>query len=412
MIQIKPQSQSPYSPHPILNLSFRIFFSGGAIFAIIVMLLWGFILLGMTNIDAEKIDPIYWHAHEMLYGYAMAIIAGFLLTAVKTWTGIMMPYGYHLGVIFGSWMLARLAWIGLGLGLGFGSSLTWLIVAIVFDFLFMVMTAWAIIKAVIAVKQYKQLGIVSKLMLLTIGNGLCYWGIFNEEHNYVRIGVYLGLYLVMGIVLTIGRRVVPFFIERGLSVAGEHEVHVKNSKIIDGISLGSFLIFVIADIFYPNPYLISISAGIVALVNIVRLLGWYHKKLWEKPLLWSLFIAFLGMCFSFILFALQPWLAFNHSLAVHALAISGVGMMTVAMMARVSLGHTGRNIHSPPKTIAFIFTLMGFAFIFRVIMPLITNDYYLVWVVLGQVSWIACFTLFCISYLAILSSKRKDGLFG
>lgn len=410
MLQIQPPNKPPYSPHPILNLGFRIFFSGGAIFAIFIMALWMFVFLGHTQINATQINPFYWHAHEMLYGYAMAIIAGFLLTAVKTWTGIMMPYGYRLGAIFGCWLLARLAWAALGLGLD--AMPIWLAMAMIFDLLFMGLTAWFIIKAVMAVKQYKQMGIISKLVLLTIGNGLCYWGIFTADQDYLRIGVYLGLYLVMGIVLTIGRRVVPFFIERGLSFDSEEEISVKNNKALDALSLGSFLVFMIADVFYPNPYLVSASAFIVALVNSIRLIGWYHPRLWQKPLLWSLFVAFLGMCISFLLFALQPWLAFSHSIAVHALALSGIGMMTVAMMARVSLGHTGRSIHAPPKTVNFIFALMVLAFVFRVIMPLVTPDAYLMWIMLAQSAWIGSFVLFCFSYLSILAKPRGDGLFG
>lgn len=410
MLQIQPPTKRPYSPHPVLNLGFRVFFSGGAIFAIVMMALWGLVFMGKTHIDAVKIYPFYWHAHEMLYGYTMAIIAGFLLTAVKTWTGIMMPYGYRLGVIFGCWLIARIALAVMGLGIG--PVNVWLFVAMIFDLLFMGLTAWAIIKAVMAVKQYKQMGIISKLVLLTIGNALYYWGIITNDLDYQRIGVYLGLYLVMGIVLTIGRRVVPFFIERGLSFDSDQEVTVKNSKLLDVISLGSFLVFMIADVFYPNPYLISASAGVVAIVNSVRLMGWYHPRLWSKPLLWSLFIAFLGMCISFILFAVQPWFEFNHSIAVHALALSGVGMMTVAMMSRVSLGHTGRSIHSPPKTLNLIFGLMVLAFVFRVIMPLVLVEHYIMWIMLAQTAWIACFALFCVSYLPILVKPREDGLFG
>lgn len=410
MLKIQPPSPRPYSPHPVLNLSFRIFFCSGAIFAIIIMAIWMLVFLGKTEINAGLINPFYWHAHEMLYGYAMAIIAGFLLTAVKTWTGMMMPYGNHLGAIFGCWLLARLAWAALGLGIN--PINTWLVLGMLFDLLFMILAAWAVIKAVLAVKQYKQMGIISKLVLLTIGNGFCYWGIFTEKQDYFRIGVYLGLYLVMGIVLTIGRRVVPFFIERGLSFDSEQQVQVKNSKTLDILSLGSFLVFMIADIFYPHPYLISLSAAVVALVNSLRLIGWYHPRLWQKPLLWSLFIAFVGMCISFWLFALQPWMNFNHSIAVHALAISGVGMMTISMMARVSLGHTGRSIHTPPKTVNFMFSLMVLTFVFRVVMPLVAADAYLIWIMIAQSAWIGCFALFCVSYFSILTQPREDGLFG
>ncbi|WP_019672826.1 NnrS family protein [Psychrobacter lutiphocae] len=415
MLQIQPASKPPHSPYPILNLGFRIFFSGGALFAIVTMLLWSAIFMGKTALNVTQINPFYWHAHEMLYGYAMAIIAGFLLTAVKTWTGIMMPYGYRLAGIFGFWLIARICWLILGLGtdsIGF-----WLFAALLADILFMLTNAGAVIKAVMAVKQYKQMGIISKLVLLTLGNGLYYWGTLTAEQDYQRIGIYLGLYLVMGIVLTIGRRVMPFFIERGLSYDSDTEVKVNNSAVLDGLSLLFFLIFMLADIFYPNPYLVSLSAGVVALVNGIRLAGWYQHRLWQKPLLWSLFIAFLGMCLSFVLFALQPWSVFrqlgiSHSIAVHALTLSGIGLMTVAMMTRVSLGHTGRSIHAPPKTVTAMFVFMILAFVFRVLLPLVAFEHYTLWITLAQTAWIGCFVLFCFSYLPVLAKPRVDGLFG
>ncbi len=413
MQSINLPSKPPSSPHPILNLSFRIFFSAAALFAVITMLLWSFVFTGHTDIDAQALNPLYWHGHEMVYGYALAVIAGFLLTAVKTWTWVMMPHGYKLLAIFCCWLLARLSWAGFGLGMTVaGSSISLLYVAAVFDLLFIASMAFVICRAVLQVKQYKQMGILAKLALLTVGNGICYWGIINADMNMTKIGIYLGFYLIIGLVLTIGRRVVPFFIERGLSVGTTEGIKLRNSKVQDIASLLFFLAFFISDLFYPNQYLLTITALGVAVVNIVRLVGWYHRGIWQKPLLWSLYVAFLGMCLSFLLYALQPWLGYTHSIAMHGLAIAGVGMMTVAMMTRVSLGHTGRSIHQPPKTVNIMYGLMVLAFVSRVLLPLADMSHYLLWIMIAQGAWIACFVLFCISYLPMLARPRPDGLFG
>ena len=417
MQSINLPSKPPSSPHPILNLSFRIFFSAGALFAIITMALWAFVFTGHTDIDAQTLNPLYWHGHEMIYGYALAIVAGFLLTAVKTWTGVMMPHGYKLLGIFMCWLLARLGWVAFGLGVMVaGSSTALLYAAAIFDLLFVGSMAFVIFRAVLQVKQYKQMGILAKLALLTLGNALCYWGIISANMNLTKTGVYLGFYLIIGLVLTIGRRVVPFFIERGLSIPNakgeKKEVTVRNNKAQDIASLLFFFAFFLVDLFYPNKYLLTISALGVAVVNIVRLVGWYHRGIWQKPLLWSLFLAFLGMCLSFVLYALQPWLGYAHSIAVHGLSISGVGMMTVAMMARVSLGHTGRSIHQPPKIVNAMFALMVLAYVSRVFLPLVDMSHYLLWIMVGQSAWIACFALFCLSYLPMLARPRPDGLFG
>lgn len=413
MHSIKLPSKAPYSPHPILNLSFRLFFSAAAVFAIIMMVLWSFVFTGHTDIDAQVLNPLYWHGHEMIYGYALAVVAGFLLTAVKTWTGVMMPHGYSLLAIFACWLLARLGWLAFGLGVTIAGSSAWLLyAAALFDLLFVGSTAFVIFRAVLQVKQYKQMGILAKLALLTLGNGLCYWGIISADMSTTRVGIYLGFYLIIGLVLTIGRRVVPFFIERGLSGAGTGTITLRNSKIQDIASLAFFFAFFLADLFYPNKYLLTITALGVAVVNIIRLLGWYNRGIWQKPLLWSLYIAFLGMCLSFLLYALQPWLGYAHSIALHGLAIAGVGMMTVAMMTRVSLGHTGRSIHQPPKSVNVVYILMILVFVSRVLLPLVDMNHYLLWIMVAQSAWIACFVLFCISYLPMLARPRPDGLFG
>lgn len=260
MHSIKLPSKAPYSPHPILNLSFRVFFSAAAVFAIIMMVLWSFVFTGHTDIDAQVLNPLYWHGHEMIYGYALAVVAGFLLTAVKTWTGVMMPHGYSLLAIFACWLLARLGWLAFGLGVTIaGSSACLLYAAALFDLLFVGSMAFVIFRAVLQVKQYKQMGILAKLALLTLGNGLCYWGIISADMSTTRVGIYLGFYLIIGLVLTIGRRVVPFFIERGLSGAGTGTITLRNSKIQDIASLAFFFAFFLADLFYPNKYLLTIN---------------------------------------------------------------------------------------------------------------------------------------------------------
>ena len=105
------------------------------------------------------------------------------------------------------------------------------------------------------------------------------------------------------------------------------------------------------------------------------------------------------------------WGIGTHSIAVR-LALSGIAMMTVAMMTRVSLGHTGRNIHQPPKTVPWMLALLVLSFIARVILPLLNMNLYVTWIMVAQTAWLLCFILFCISYIPILSKQRVDGVFG
>lgn len=414
LMNIQNTAKRPTSPHPILNLGFRIFFVGSALFAVVAMLLWLAILQGFAPFKGV-INPFYWHGHEMVFGYALAVIAGFLLTAVKTWTNQPMPYGWKLFAIFLPWALARIMWAGAHAV----PSNAMLVVAFVLDMLFWGLTSFAVIRAVWAARQKRQIGVVAKLTLLYIAQLAFYVGVFTNHLSMQQVSVYAALYLVIGVVFTIGRRVLPFFIVKGISVNNDGKsnginVKQKNSALLDRANLVGLFGFIVFDLFVVMPKVAAIFALICFIVNALRLKNWYHAGIWQKPLLWSLVIAFAGMTMSMLIFVVYPFIDSSmnlHALGLHGLALFGVGLMTVAMMARVALGHTGRNIHQPPKTVGAIFVLMIVSALCRVLLPMFGGDY-MTWVLVSQVAWVLSFMLFCVSYVGILSKARTDGLFG
>lgn len=415
MLQIGNVTARPYSPHPILNLGFRIFFVGAAIFAVLTMTMWAGVLLGKMPYYAP-IHPFYWHGHEMIFGYALAVIAGFLLTAVKTWTAQPMPYGYKLLIIFLPWVMARLFWMGAHAANG----ISLLVAALVFDVLFWGLTCFYIIAAIVRVRQKRQIGIVAKLILLAVAHLIFYVGVFTNQTNWQSVGLYLAFYLIIAVVLTIGRRVLPFFIEKGVAIGHDGKPNPsiqyvqKNSNWLDKLSLYALLVFLVGAVFYPNKWLILCSGFAVAIANAMRLINWHHIGIWQKPLLWSLYISFWGLVAGFALFALHPFLNIAPALAMHLIALSGIGLTTISMMARVSLGHTGRNIHKPPRLVWAMFGWMGVAIVFRVIVPLFDHNAanYMTYMAIAQAAWILAFALFCVAYVKILSRQRPDGLFG
>lgn len=414
LMNIQNTAKRPTSPHPILNLGFRIFFVGSALFAVVAMLLWLAILQGFAPFKGV-INPFYWHGHEMVFGYALAVIAGFLLTAVKTWTNQPMPYGWKLFAIFLPWALARIMWMGAHAV----PSNAMLVVAFVLDMLFWGLTSFAVIRAVWAARQKRQIGVVAKLTLLYIAQLAFYVGVFTNHLSMQQVSVYAALYLVIGVVFTIGRRVLPFFIVKGISVNNDGKsnginVKQKNSALLDRANIVGLFGFIVFDLFVVMPKVAAIFALICFIVNALRLKNWYHAGIWQKPLLWSLVIAFAGMTMSMLIFVVYPFIDSSmnlHALGLHGLALFGVGLMTVAMMARVALGHTGRNIHQPPKTVGAIFVLMIVSALCRVLLPMFGGDY-MTWVLVSQVTWVLSFMLFCVSYVGILSKARTDGLFG
>lgn len=414
MQPIQLPNQPPSSPHPVLNLGFRIFFLGASFFAILTMLKWSHITFA-TNfafVYGKDLLPFYWHGHEMIYGYALAVVAGFLLTAVKTWTNQPMPYGWKLFIIFLPWAFARLIFLINGI------SINWFtIIASIFDMIFWLLTMFFVIQPIWLVRQKRQLGIIAKLLLIFVGQICFYYAIFTKPNSSLtQTSLLFGFYLIIGIVLMIGRRIMPMFIERGIAENKPIQQTVKNSSLLDNLSLLSFLSFMLVDTFLKNikyyPYLLSITALSVAIINMLRLKNWHLAGIWSRPLLWSLWLSFTGMVVGFLLFALQPWLKLNHSLAFHAIALSGIGLMTLSMMARVSLGHTGRNIYQLPKFVSLIFVCMLLSWTARIVLALFLPSYYFVSLGISQGFWIMAFLLFCIIYFKILISPRVDKLFG
>ncbi len=414
MQTIKLPSKPPTSPHPVLNLSFRIFFLGAGIFAIISMLKWSHIIFATDFAFNTGTDllPFYWHGHEMVYGYGLAVIAGFLLTAVKTWTNQPMPYGWKLLIIFLPWLFARLIFLINGIHVNI-----FMMIACGLDLLFWALVMFFVIKPILLVQQIRQLGIVGKLLLIFYGHGSFYYTIFHgQDYIVTQATLLFGFYLIIGIVLIIGRRVVPMFIERGIYPNGTVAKQVKNSIWLDRLNFIGFFCFMLVDVFFKHvtsyAYLLTMTALLVAIVNLWRLKNWHLAEIWSRPLLWSLWLSFMGIAIGFLLFAVQPWLNFNHSLAFHAVALSGIGLLTLSMMSRVALGHTGRSIHHPPKLVVGIFICMILAWLARVGLPFLLPEYYLLTVAISQGFWLLAFFIFCLTYFKILVTTREDGLFG
>lgn len=335
----------------------------------------------------------------MIYGFTMAVIAGFLLTAVKNWTGVQTLHGFSLLALFALWVLARILFL-------FGTN--FIFTAAIFDISFMLFLIVSVVYPIVKVKQWKQIGIMAKLIFLAIGNSCFYLGVAGIVENGVYLGIYGGLFLIIGLMITMGRRLIPFFVEVGVG----YPVKLFNSKWLDISSLILYLAFFIVEIFVGNSQIVAFISLFLFIITSIRLIGWHTVGIWRKPLLWSLFVAFLLIDFGFLLMALIPFLSFSKFVAIHAFSFGGIGVATLSMMARVSLGHTGRNVQNPPKWITFSFIILIAGSIVRVILPLIDANYYLSWVLISQILWIVAFLIFVIIYAPLLIKPRVDGRFG
>ncbi len=365
----------------LFNLGFRPFFLLGAAFAAIAMGLW--------------IGPLFptalmWHAHEMVYGFAVAIVAGFLLTAVRNWTGVQTLRGLPLALLAGCWLGARL--------LALSTATLWW--ATVLDLVFLLALSVAVAWPVVKVKQWRQWGILTCIGFVVLGQFIFSLGALGIWDGGQRQGILIGLYAVIGLIFILGRRVMPFFIERGVG----YPVTLKQYAPLDRWLMPLYTLFAVLAVLLPEGFFDRLAAFALAAAHLIRLAGWHTPGIWKKPLLWVLFVAYGWLILGFMFYG-----AGKTSLAIHVFAVGGLGGMILGMICRVSLGHTGRNIHQPPRAVTALFLLLFSAAVFRTVFPLLSPLLTLVWYRLAGVAWIAAFLGFLWWYAPMLWQPRVDG---
>ncbi len=386
---------------PILRLGFRPFFLAAGVFSILAMAIWMVSYVFSVEFVFSGMPSNLWHAHEMIFGYIMAVVAGFLLTAIKNWTGVEVLRGKMLAFLFTLWLLPRVLLL---IGPLSGLMLPLEYIA-VFDVSFLFMLAIVCLRPVLMVKQYKQLGIVSKLLLLMLCNVVFYLGMAGVVENGVLWGLYSALYMIIALIFVMMRRVMPMFIKNGI----DGEVELKNRAWVDHSSLVLLVCLWVSDVFTEYHSLTATFAVLLTLLHLLRLSGWYTSKIWSKSLVWVLVVAYAFFILGFALKALSITSGISPFLSVHAYTVGGIGMLTIGMMSRVALGHTGRNVFEPPAIVFWSFAILLVGVIVRVVFPLFNMDLYLYWIGISQLLWIIAFAVFVFVYAPMLLSARVDG---
>ncbi len=266
---------------PIWRLGFRPFFLGGALFAVLAIALWLAALAGLWSGWQPVGGWLAWHRHEMLFGFGVAIIAGFLLTAVQTWTGVPGLQGKPLALLAGLWLAARLAWL-------FDAPLALLLVL---QLSFLPLLAWAIGRSLWRVRQKRNYPVVGLLLLLTLADALVLLGLFEGNDDWQRRASIAALWLIAGMMNLIGGRVIPFFTQRGL---GRQQQVPAIAWLDNGILLGCVLVALLTAAgvtAQPTPWLAGLFAALGG-AQLWRLWRWRDRGIWQVPLLWSLHLAY------------------------------------------------------------------------------------------------------------------------
>ncbi|PKF62863.1 hypothetical protein CW745_05430 [Psychromonas sp. psych-6C06] len=393
MIQITDNAQEQQLL-PLFRLGFRPFFLIGALFAVVSMLLWGMLLSGTISMPSQ-LPLSQWHAHEMLFGFSGAIILGFLLTAVQNWTGYPGLKGTKLAILFTLWCLARIALFIL--------PPEWFWLTVILELSWMPLAALVLGKAVLHAKQWRNLFFVPLLLVMTLLNAMTL--IAFKEYDYIlsQQAIWSMLFLVFFIIAVMGGRVLPFFTAKGTGTE-----KVLPLVALEYVSLAPLLLLA-ALTWFPNMAVVSaLLAGLAGIANLIRVIRWKPTITLPVALLWSLHLGYILLSIGLILYATSFFIpSFNPTTMIHLTAIGGFGGVILAMISRVSLGHTGRPL-IPSKWMSIAFIATAISGLVRVIFPFLMPDLLLMAYWISILFWCAAFTLFVLCYAKMLLSARLD----
>lgn len=384
---------------PVARLAFRPFFLLAALFSVVSLLVW----LGFWHGDI-LLRPhggmLFWHQHEMLFGFSAAVVAGFLLTAVQNWTGLPSLSGGPLLALVGLWLAGR--WL-----MAFPMGLpAWLLLLV--DVAFLPVVALVMARLVIAAKRWRNLIFLPVLGLFAIANLAMHLGVMNGDAELIRQAAYLAVLLITLLMTVIGGRVIAMFTANRLGRT--KPAPIPALEVLTLASTGSLVacqLLAMLGVALPG-FLLALLMGVAALSNAIRLVRWGGLHSWREPLLWGLHGSYAFIPVGLALWALAALGLLRADLAVHALTVGGMGTMMLAMMARVSLGHTGRPIRTLPG-IGVALGLMLAAALLRspvlALFPQITHWTYN----LGIIFWCLAYLVFLFHYTLPLLSPRVDG---
>lgn len=377
-------------------LGFRPFFIAAGISAVLLLLIWLLKWHGVIGANSYY-SLIGWHSHEMLFGYAVAVIAGFLLTAARNWTGLDTIIGKPLAALALLWLAGRLLPLAHPLVPG-------PVIALV-DLAFLPLMA-----AVLAGPLWKGSNRTNRrflplILFMALANLLVHLQALGLAETAQR-GTTLMLTMILLLLIFVAGRVLPFFTEKAIPGA-----KTKYVPPIDRIGFYLIIALGLVQLLYPISGLVAILTAALAISQAVRLYNWYDRRVWGIPVLWVLYTGYGWLVLGLFLMAAAELGLFPANLATHALTTGGIAVFTLGMMARVSLGHTGRQMQ-PRRIVEISFIIINMAPLVRVFGPLLLPAQYSIWLDLSGLIWIVSFAIFSVVYLPILLRPRVDGLPG
>ena len=392
-----------FSWQTFFSYGFRPFFLLGCLFAAGSMAAW-LAWIGLHAANGEVLRPTIataphqWHAHEMLFGYAMAMIAGFFLTAVPSWTGTKPVSGPMLGVLATAWILGRLA-------VWFSAYLPGILVAAV-DVAFIPLLLALVSKSLFKRWAPRNFVFVPILAILLAANLTIHadWLGWLDDGAATAFGA--GVDAVVLLIVIVGGRVVPAFTTNALRNTGHTALPVSR-RPLDVASIVLVAAVIPIDAFYADGALAIGVAALAAWANAVRFIGWRGLATRGQPIVWVLHLAYAWVVIGLALKACAHAGLVSHASALHALTVGAIGTMTLAVMSRASLGHTGRAlVAAGPVVVAYVMINLS-AFV-RVAVPALLPEYYNQGMIVAGLLWLATYVTVSVVYWPILALPRRS----
>ena len=378
----------------LLDFGFRPFFLLNGIFAIAVVLLWSLLLHGAWPTGPRNFA--LWHAHEMLVGFAMATVAGFLFTAIPNWTGRPRLKGQLLGWLAFAWLAGRAAMAASGI------LPAWFTAPV--DLAFPLLLFLFVLQEIVSAGNRRNYPIIAITAVLLLLNVLYHLGAAGRLPNADRPAIYLMTHTILLLITVIGGRVIPNFTANWMRNNQMARVPVNNAAV-DRLAILATIAVGIAGSLMQAGVTTGALALAAAVLHGLRLAAWRGLATRREPLLLILHVAYAWLPIGYALMACAGfgWI-FPPTAALHALTVGAIGTMILAMMTRVPLGHTGRPLHaSRSTTVAYaVFTL---AVVFRVLGPL-AGPAYPRMIDASAAAWVLAFAIFSVQYWPILTRPR------
>jgi uncharacterized protein involved in response to NO len=371
-------------------LGFRPFYLLASAFAALSIGLWALQFSGWLG--QPYLQGPLWHAHEMLFGFTLAVVVGFLFTAGRNWSNRPTPTGLPLAALAALWVAGRVLVL---------TPFGW--AAAIVNAAFPLAAAIALAIPFIASGNRRNYFFVALLVLMSAA----VMGVHLEQLGVLQfpgwVGIQVALDAVLFIVSVMGGRVIPMFTNNGVPGAS-----ASRRPAVEKLALGSVLVLLAADVLQVHGALLAVLAGACAAAHLARWTLWQPWKTLRAPLVWVLHAAYLWIPVHLVLRALAAEGLVTPSMATHALTVGAIGGMIIGMMTRTARGHTGRPLQADRYEVA-CYLMVLLAALVRVFMPAVDPASTINSVLLSAALWSAAFGLYTVRYWPILTRPRIDG---